>query len=539
VTVRQHAASVSPKRAILGIAIFLALAAELAYLAGAIGVFLFVFALLFSIGLHEFGHFITAKWFGMKVHRFMIGFPPTVWSYRKGETEYGIGSIPLGGFVKIAGMNPFEDVPPEDRDRVFSAKKPWQRAVVLSAGSATHFALALIIISGVLMIAGEAQFDHPLPRIADVQQTFDGNPSPAVEAGLEVGDEIVAFAGQRITSWEQVVQMITARAGRTVPIVVDRAGKRRTLEVTPAPALRACADGAPTVEPAPPGTPGSVGYLGLEPSFDSPTRPIPRIAGVLATLGDEPSPASAAGFEVGDVVVRAGDTPIRDWNRLIEVIAGNPATEMDFVVDRGGARTTLHATIARVLKRCGAPPNVLPAKVYKDYPFAEVRVTGFIGMGPEYPRKEYRVFGAVGEAGSLIGRGSVDALKGLKDLFSPSRIGRLLEVLANRKERSVYDPSTIIGLGQQAGGLAKQGAFADLFLLIAGFNIFIGVANMLPLPPLDGGHLAVVIYEKIRRRRVDMRRLMPVTAAVIMIFGSLFVLLLLLDITRPLPPIGG
>jgi membrane-associated protease RseP (regulator of RpoE activity) len=124
-------------------------------------------------------------------------------------------------------------------------------------------------------------------------------------------------------------------------------------------------------------------------------------------------------------------------------------------------------------------------------------------------------------------------------LFSPSSIARIFSQAAGSRPRTAQDPTTVVGLTGQAGGLFGHGNVGAFFLLIAFFNVFIGVANLLPLPPLDGGHLAVLAYEKIRGRDVDMRKLIPITVTVISVFGSLFLLLLYLDIVRPIPAVPG
>src|SRR5207253_1066195 len=162
------------------------------------GVVIFIIAILLSIGLHEFGHFITAKKFGIKVDQFFIGFGPSLWSVKKGETEYGVKALPFGGFVRIAGMNPFEEIAPEDSARVFKAKKPWQRAIVLGAGSFTHFILGLVILAAILAAYGEPV---PTTRIGGVQPTLDGKPGPAAAAGFKPGDVLVSAEGHPIRKW--------------------------------------------------------------------------------------------------------------------------------------------------------------------------------------------------------------------------------------------------------------------------------------------------------------------------------------------------
>jgi membrane-associated protease RseP (regulator of RpoE activity) len=372
-----------------------------------LGVLLFVAFLLIAIGLHEAGHFATAKAFGIKVERFFIGFGPRLWSTRRGETEYGISLLPFGGYVRIAGMNPLEEVAPEDRPRAFKAKPAWQRAIVLAAGSVTHFLVALAIIAAILATAGEPDVDRPTLVIAAVGATRPGEIAPAVQAGLRPGDRIVSVDGVPATGWRQVVELIHARAHRTVEIVVERDG---------------------------------------------------RLVTTRATLAE---------------------------------------------VERDGRRV------------------------------------GFLGVSPEFEVVRRSAPAAVAAASKEVVVGMRDSLLALRDVFSPETLARLGRQLAGQEPRRPEDPATVVGIGRTSGDLARRGDFVGLFLLVAGFNVFVGVANLLPLPPLDGGHLAVLAVEKLTRREVDMRRLVPITATVLTLFGTLFVMLLYLDIVRPLPSLPG
>jgi len=373
----------------------------------ALGVVLFIIAILLSIGLHEFGHFITAKKFGIKVDQFFIGFGPSLWSVKKGETEYGVKALPFGGFVRIAGMNPFEEIAPEDSARVFKAKKPWQRAIVLSAGSFTHFVLGFLILIAILAAYGE---QLPSTRIGSVQATLEGKPGPAAAAGFKPGDVLVSIQGHPIRRWDDATSLLHSSPGKVVTIVVRRGGKLVALR----PQL---ADHSPSLPPG-----NHTGYLGI-----------------------------------------------------------------------GSANVTHH----------------------------------------------YSPISTITTSGKDVGQGMWLSLQALGKLFAPSSIHRLFSQVAGNQPRTIEDPSTVVGITGQAGGLLGHGNLAGFLSLIAYFNIFIGTLNLLPLPPLDGGHLAVLAYEKIRRRDVDMRKLIPITVTVISIFGSLFLLLLYLDIVRPLPSLGG
>ena len=374
-----------------------------------LGVLLFALSVLFAIGLHEFGHFATAKAFGIKVDRFFIGFGPKLWSVRRGETEYGISAFPIGGYVRIAGMNPLEEIPPEDKPRTFKSKPAWQRAIVLAAGSVTHFLVALIIIASILAIAGEPDVKHPTLTIGVVGSSTPGEVTPSMTAGLKPGDRVAEVAGLKVQRWTQVQQAIRSRPGEDVEIVVFRNGKQLV--------LRAKLDSHKDTQ-----TGKQVGFLGVSPRFP-----------------------------------------------------------------------TIHRD----------PPH------------------------------------AIGSAAVQVGTGMKDSLAAFGKIFRPSTLGRLFQVAAGSKQRSVDDPATVVGIGKESGDLARRGDFVGLFLIVASFNVFVGVANLLPLPPLDGGHLAVLAYEKIRRREVDVRRLLPITAMVLTAFGTLFILLLYLDIVKPLPSLPG
>ena len=374
-----------------------------------LGVLLFALSVLFAIGLHEFGHFATAKAFGIKVDRFFIGFGPKLWSVKRGETEYGVAAFPIGGYVRIAGMNPAEEIPPDDRARSFKSKPAWQRAIVLAAGSITHFIVAVIIIASILAIAGEPDVKHPSLTIGVVGSATPTEVTPSMKAGLKPGDRVVEIAGQRVTDWTQVQQAVRARPNQDITIVVSR----------------------------------------------------------------------------------------------------------------DGVTKTLHATL----------------ESHKDQ--ASGKTIGFLGVSPRFPSIRKGPVRAVGSAFVQLGSGMKDSLIAFGRIFRPSTLGRLFQTAAGSRQRSSDDPATVVGIGKESGDLAKRGDFVGLFLIVASFNVFVGVANLLPLPPLDGGHLAVLGYEKLRRRDVDVRRLLPITAMVLAAFGTLFILLLYLDIVKPLPSLPG
>src|SRR5918996_1728732 len=195
-----------------------------------VGILIFVAGVFLMIFVHELGHFLTAKRFGIKVQEFFIGFGPRLWSFRRGETEYGLKAIPVGGYVKIAGMNPLEEPPPEDRPRLFTSKPRWQRAIVLVAGAVSHFLLAFLLLALFFGAIGVAT--RLSARIADVEPELDGQVSPAVAAGLEPGDEVLEVDG-RPADLDTFSDYVDTHVGEEIELVVERDGRRVTLRATP------------------------------------------------------------------------------------------------------------------------------------------------------------------------------------------------------------------------------------------------------------------------------------------------------------------
>ena len=177
-----------------------------------------VLTLPLIIMLHEAGHFFTAKRAGMKVTEFFIGFGPRIWSIQRGETEYGIKAVLLGGYCKIIGMTNLEDVAPEDEPRAYRSKGYFARVVVAAAGPAVHFVIALVLMFALLFIAGDLRHERALTKL-------DAVTVGAKDAGLRAGDQLVSIDGTRIRDWEQVAGLISHHhAGDPIRIVVDRAG---------------------------------------------------------------------------------------------------------------------------------------------------------------------------------------------------------------------------------------------------------------------------------------------------------------------------
>ena len=387
----------------------------------ALGWLIFLAALVVSVMLHETGHFVTAKRFGMKCTQYFFGFGPTLWSVERGETEYGVKAIPAGGFVKIVGMTSLDEVDPEDEARSFRRAPGWQRLIVLAAGSFMHFLFAAVLIFGLALSVG-------------VENDCTSAKSPAQVAGLQVGDRVTSFDGIAVSNWTQLTNAISkVKAGAPVALTVERDGHPLTLHT-------ALAE-----------VPGHGSYFGI---------------------------AAAT------------------------------------------ANTTQVGTVATCV-----PPSeqALTGNVFqRKSPLAAI---------------EY-----VGTSFSQVITGSVSAIGSL-----PAAVPDLFK--ANRASTPAGNVSSVVGAAEATGQAvaAKVGweyKVNFVLLLIAELNIFWGVLNLLPLLPLDGGHIAVVIWERIRawfarlRRRpdpgpVDYRKLIPLSFGVFAVIVVFSLVLIAADIVRP------
>ena len=191
----------------------------------ALGIVGFILALLLSVMIHEFGHYITARKFGMRVSEFFVGFGKRIWSYQRGETEFGIKAIPAGGYCRIDGMSKTDVMEPGQEGRAFYRATSWRKLIVLGAGSFLHFLLGFLLFVVLFGAVGTTQMTPIIDEVSD--------PSPAKSAGLLSGDEIVAFNGARISNWRQDVQRINATQGKSLAITIKRSGSEMTLDVSP------------------------------------------------------------------------------------------------------------------------------------------------------------------------------------------------------------------------------------------------------------------------------------------------------------------
>ena len=183
-----------------------------------LGIVAFVVALLFSVMVHEFGHYITARKYGMWVSEFFVGFGKRIWSVQRGETEFGVKAIPAGGYCKIEGMSPSDELPEGQEDRAFYKASSVKKLVVLGAGSFLHFVLGFVLLFTLFAGIGTNQV---LPEIREVVPN-----SAAQAAGILAGDEVVSINGKKVTEWYKDVEVIRQSQGRELSLVLDRNGEQ-------------------------------------------------------------------------------------------------------------------------------------------------------------------------------------------------------------------------------------------------------------------------------------------------------------------------
>ena len=405
---------------------------------GPLGIILFALALIASIMLHEAGHMVCARKAGGKVTEFFVGFGPRLWSFRKGETEYGVKAIPAGGYVKIIGMTDLEPIDPQDEPRAFYRKPLGWRLLTLSAGSLVHFMIALVLLLIVPLTWGVATRDLSgnVGTVTRCLKTTAGDcaagdaKSPALAAGLQSGDKIVAVNNVPTHSWTDVTDQL---------------------------------------------------HKG-EPS-----------------LGSDNKPTSAP--------VPVNVTYVRD----------------------GQQHTT---TITPQVGNVSADPK-------------QVQLGLMIGI--QAPPLTYQHPGFLNEVGNGFDtygsyiKGSVTGLVNI-----PASIPKLFQAATNTNQpRSADAPVGVVGMASLTGSVIKDGGYASFLQYIASINLFIGIFNLLPLLPLDGGHIAIALYEAGRRKvaklagrpdpgRVDLNKLMPAAFTFLVLFVGLSLLLMAADITNPL-----
>ncbi|WP_394770264.1 M50 family metallopeptidase [Lacisediminihabitans sp.] len=432
-----------------------------------LGILVVLVGIAVSIGLHEVGHLVPAKLFGVRVGQYMIGFGPTLFSRKRGETEYGVKAIPLGGYISMAGMYPparesgkarsastgffqslvqdartasADTIKQGDENRVFYKLPVYKRVIIMLGGPFMNLVIAVVLFAIVLCGFGTQQLSTTVGSVsacvvpassASQKCTPDAAAAPGAAAGIKPGDKILTIDGTAIDSWTQATSIIRTSAGDPLAITVLRDGKKVDLSATP--------------------------------------------------LLTERYVYDAAG-------------------KVVEDASKKPVTEK----------------------------------------------VGFLGIGAAYELKQQPVSAVLPAVGTTIGQ-DVHLILNL-----PARLVDVANAAFGPGARDPNGPVSVVGVGRLAGEITSINTipfverFSYLLGIIASLNVALLVFNLVPLMPLDGGHVAGALWEAIRRffaklfkRRdpgpVDTARLVPLTFAVVIILGAMSVLLIYADIVKPIP----
>ena len=423
--------------------------------------------------VHEIGHFVAARLAGVTVERFSIGFGPRILTMKRGETEYAISLIPLGGYVKMAGMDPTEgngDEPPGPN--TFLGKRIAVRALIVAAGPTMNFVWAVLVMIGVFWIGGIATLGEPI--LGEIEAG-----SPADTGGLLAGDRIVSVDGQPVELWDDVYGLLSERDEGPIEFVVERG-----------------ADGTeavPVTVETPPDTAGQL--LGIRPF-------VPPVIGQVMRGG----PADRAGLTDGDRVVSIDGTTVDSWFDLSGLIYDRAGEEIEIIWERDGERMSAVGTPEEGQEPDGA---------------GGVRRVGLINILMPWTVRKIGLGEAIGTGVSVtIGRFLEIAE------FFVLLIPRLI-----RGELSAETLGGPIRVVQLASESARWGAdFFFGFMAVMSLNLF--VINLLPLPILDGGHLLLMALERTRGRRLTDRQLAVWQQVGLVFFAGVMIALIYLDVFR-------
>jgi regulator of sigma E protease len=414
----------------------------------------FVVVIGILILIHELGHFLVARWVGVGVERFSLGFGPVLFRWRGKETEYCLSAIPMGGYVKMVGEeNPLEGGGglPYDPSKAFALKPLWARFLIVFAGPGMNFVLAAVIAAIVLATVGRPVWPPAAGRVAET--------GPAAAAGLRSGDVITAIDGRPIAYWEDVDRAVAASEGRPLELAVKRGDSTQTISVTPQ---------RTTVQDPVLRESKTVWDIGAGP------QSVPQISSVGAG-----SPAEAAGLKPGDVVISIGGKRVFTADDLVQTIRTRPRQTFPVEIERDGRRLTV---------------NVTPKAEEEKTPTGEMIQVGRIQAGIGSKAVTYVPYNPA----QALWHGVLWT----NDMTVLTMKGFVKLVVGAIDRSNIGGP---IQIASMAGQQAREG-FGPLAMFTAIISVNLAVLNLLPVPMLDGGHLLFFVLEAVLGRPLSLRK---------------------------------
>ena len=394
----------------------------------------------FMILIHEFGHYAVAKLLGVRVEVFSIGFGKRLLGFRKGETDYRIAAIPLGGYVKMSGENPMDER--TDDPREFLNHPRWHRFLIAIAGPAMNILLAVFLLTVVYMV----HYEYPV--YLDKPAVIDGvrSDSPAAEAGLQPGDRIVKVDGIENPTWEQLQPRVWLSPNQPLTVTVQRGSQQFEKTIVPKPVTSSEV--------------GSAGWFPEEP--------------VVVGKVESDLPAAKAGMKEDDKIVALNGQQVKSIESIIESLQRTKNQPVDLTVERANQTLQFHMT---------------PVLSKTEDPKEERYRLGFLNKG------EMKV--------TTLPFAQALQLSLEKNKQYSMLILELSKKLVQRKI-SLKAVSGPIGIAQEAGYAAQQKGWTPLMELTAGISLNLGIFNLLPIPILDGGVILFLLIEGLMRRDISM-----------------------------------
>lgn len=396
----------------------------------------------FMILIHEFGHYAVAKLLGVRVEQFAIGFGKRLVGFRKGETDYRINAIPLGGYVKMSGENPMDERTGDPRE--FLSHPRWHRFLIAIAGPTMNILLAIVLLTGVYMV----HYEHAAYMDEPAVVGWVEHESPAEKAGIKPGDHIVKIDGVSNPTWEQVELKQLVSPNQQLPFAVERGSSRIEGTVVPS--------GGNSEQP---------GFTGWSPN-------LPVVIGSI-----EPDmPAAKAGLKEGDRILSIDGQAVPSIQAMIDSLQHTKNKPLQITALRGGQE--LHFDVTPVLAPTPGSQNRYRLGFGNSYQVSIKRLSL-----PDALRQSL----ADNKKLSTLILGLVGKLFGHKAFF-----------------KTLQTFSGPIGIAQQAGAAAQEKGWLPLIMLTAGISLNLGIFNLLPIPIMDGGVILFLFIESLMRRDISL-----------------------------------